>query len=234
MIRLDKYLSDLKLASRKELKTIIKTGRVSVNGKTVTVSDCPVEEGKDEVALDGRPLSYSRFRYFAMDKPAGILTASEDRTQKTVMDLLPREVRAFGLFPVGRLDKDTTGLLLLTNDGDYAHRVISPRHAIDKRYCAETAGTPTDADIRAFAGGITLRDGLRCLPAVLEVTGENRCEVVVQEGKYHQVKRMLAAVGKPVVTLRRLSIGALELKNLEMQNSFCELSQEAADLVFMK
>lgn len=233
-IRLDRFLSDLIPGSRKDLKTVIRSGRVSVNGKAVSVPDVTVCPETDEVALDGRPLSYMRYRYFAMDKPAGVLTACEDGHQTTVIDLLPPEIRAYGLFPVGRLDKDTSGLLLLTNDGEYAHRVISPKYEIDKTYSAVTEGTPTEKDAAAFASGLTLRDGLHCLPAELRITGENACEVTVREGKYHQVRRMLASVGKPVTELRRLSIGALVLAELEMSNFLCELSQEQKDLVFTK
>lgn len=254
LIRLDKYLSDLGLASRKELKQIIKSGRVSVGGIAVREPERKLDPEKDEVALDGRPLSYHRFRYFAMDKPADVLTACEDRKQKTVLDLLPSELRSLGLFPVGRLDKDTTGLLLLTNDGEYAHKVISPKYRIEKVYYAETDGGITEQDVRAFAEGITLRDGLVCLPARLERAEPGRfrgcgiteasaelsaapgaCLVTVMEGKYHQVKRMLASVGKPVVLLRRLSVGALSLDRLKFDGAsrICELSQEEANLVFM-
>lgn len=237
MMRLDKLMSDLGVASRKELKQIIKSGRVSVNGVPVRVPETKLDPEKDEVALDGRPLSYHRFRYFAMDKPAGILTACEDKKQKTVMDLLPEELQKLDLFPVGRLDKDTTGLLLLTNDGEYAHKVISPKYKIEKVYYAETDGRVTEEDAELFAAGVLLRDGLRCLPAKLDPVlpaSRSACFVTVMEGKYHQVKRMLASVGKPVVTLRRMSIGRLELNNLRLteEKCVCELSQEEADLVF--
>ena len=236
-MRLDKMMSDLGVASRKELKQIIRSGRVSVNGIPVREPEIKLDPENDEVALDGRPLSYHRFRYFAVDKPQGILTACEDKKQKTVMDLLPEELRNLDLFPVGRLDKDTTGLLLLTNDGDYAHKVISPKYGIEKVYYAETDGQITKEDVDLFASGVVLRDGLRCLPAKLEPAGNSEdtaCFVTVMEGKYHQVKRMLASVGKPVITLRRMSIGNLELRGLQFngENCICELSQEQANLVF--
>lgn len=239
MMRLDKLMSDLGVASRKELKQIIRSGRVSVNGDPVRVPETKLDPEKDEVALDGRPLSYRRFRYYALDKPAGILTACEDKKQKTVMDLLPEEMRKLDLFPVGRLDKDTTGLLLLTNDGEYAHKVISPKYGIEKVYYAETDGLVTKKDADLFASGVLLRDGFRCLPAKLDPApsvSRAACFVTVMEGKYHQVKRMLASVGKPVITLRRLSIGRLELKNLRFteDSRICELSPEEAGLVFAK
>ena len=147
-----------------------------------------------------------------MDKPVGVVTATEDREQKTVLDLLPPELRRMGLFPVGRLDKDTSGLLLLTDDGEFAHRVISPKSGVEKRYKAQVGGAKPDAeDVEAFAAGLTLGDGTECLPAKLGAAGPGRCLVTVTEGKYHQVKRMLAARGKPVQTLRRLAVGELVL-----------------------
>lgn len=225
MIRLDKYLGDLGIASRKELRQIIKAGRVQINQAFVCSPEQKLDPDKDAVLLDGVPLNYQRFRYFAMDKPTGILTAATDKKQPTVIDLLPEELKGIGLFPVGRLDKDTSGLLILTNDGEFAHKVISPKHEIEKRYYALTEGIPTEQDVLAFSEGIELRDGFRCLPAKLEISGENECWVTVREGKYHQVRRMLAAVGKPVIELRRLSIGALQINDLSFSESICELSQ---------
>ena len=146
-----------------------------------------------------------------MDKPAGVVTATEDRRQETVLDLVTDEMRRMGLFPVGRLDKDTSGLLLLTDDGDFAHRVISPKSCVEKLYYAVVDGEPDAEDAAAFSRGILLADGTECLPAKLEPLGESACLVTVMEGKYHQVKRMLAARGKPVRQLRRLSIGGLTL-----------------------
>ena len=231
-MRLDRYLSDLGIASRKELKQIIRAGRVSVNGIVSNSPDMQINEKSDCILFDGTRLNWAEFRYFMMDKPKGILTAATDRKQRTVIDLLPDELQRIGLFPVGRLDKDTSGLLLLTNDGEFAHKVISPKYEIEKRYYAETDGTPDENDIKAFADGITLRDGLECLPAKLELLGENRCIVTVREGKYHQVRRMLAAVGKPVIELRRLSIGGLCLDKGLGEGGFSELSQEKIDQIF--
>lgn len=162
----------------------------------------------------------------------GVLSATDDRSQPTVLDLLPREIRALGLFPVGRLDKDTTGLLLLTNDGGFAHRVISPKHGVVKTYLAVTA-SPVDAeDVRAFREGITLADGTHCLPAVLEPLDGCRCRVLVSEGKYHQVKRMLAACGKPCTALERTAVGALELDPELPRGGWRELRQFETGLVF--
>ena len=231
-MRLDKYLADLGISSRKEIRLVIRSGRVCVNGMCVKQADSKVNPDADTVKLDGELLQYRKFRYFAMDKPTGLVTASEDRHQRTVLDLLPAELKHLGLFPVGRLDKDTSGLLLLTNDGEFAHKVISPKAEIEKKYYAVTDGIPDFADVAAFQNGLVLRDGLECLPAVLEVSGGNSCFVTVKEGKYHQVRRMLAAVGKPVIELRRISIGSLLIDNLELSDGICELSQEQLSAVF--
>ena len=211
LMRLDKFLSELGVASRKELRQIIKSGRVLVNGAAVNAPEYKLDPERDTVVLDGETLSYVKFRYFMLDKPPGVLSATEDRRQKTVLDLLPPELQALELFPVGRLDKDTSGLLLLTNDGDFAHRVISPKSEVEKLYYAKVDGVPDESDAAAFAEGIVLGDGTKCLPAKLEPLGGGECLVTVMEGKYHQVKRMLAACGKPVTYLKRLSMGPLTL-----------------------
>ena len=225
-MRLDKLLSELGVASRSELRNLIRQGRVRVDGAVVTAPEHKVDAGADEISFDGEILRLQRFRYFMMDKPEGVLSVTEDRRQETVLGLLPPELKRLGLFPVGRLDKDTSGLLLLTNDGDFAHRVISPKSNVPKRYRAEVEGVPDEADVRAFAEGIILGDGTHCLPAKLEITGENVCFVTVMEGKYHQVKRMLAACGKPVTHLRRLSVGALELGESLEPGGIRELDQK--------
>ena len=224
-VRLDKVLSELGVASRRELKQIIKAGRVSVNGQVVTGPEKHVDPDTDEICLDGAVLRVRRFRYFMMDKPAGVLSVTEDRKQQTVLDLLPPELIRLELFPVGRLDKDTEGLLILTNDGDFAHRVISPRSGVEKRYRAEVEGIPDEDDAHAFAEGLILADGTHCLPAKLEITGGSVCFVTVMEGKYHQVKRMLASRGKPVQRLRRLSVGELEIGEDLGAGGFRELEE---------
>lgn len=224
--RLDKLLSDLGVASRSELRQIIRAGRVRVDGVPVTAPEAKLDAEKSELTLDGQRLNYRALRYFMMDKPAGVLSVTEDRKQKTVLDLLPPELRRLGLFPVGRLDKDTSGLLLLTNDGDFAHRVISPKSGVPKRYYAEVEGRPDEADARAFREGLILGDGTHCLPAELIPLGENSCRVVVMEGKYHQVKRMLASRGKPVTLLRREAVGELELGEDLGPGGFRELESE--------
>ena len=223
--RLDKLLADMGIASRSELKQIIKSGRVSVDGRAVTVPEAKFDSENCNIMLDGKSLNVQRFRYYMMDKPAGVLSVTEDRKQKTVLDLLPVEQQRMGLFPVGRLDKDTSGLLLLTNDGEFAHKVISPKSGVEKLYLAHVDGQPDESDVKAFEKGIVLKDGTRCLPAKLEITGEGRCLVTVMEGKYHQVKRMLASRGKPVTELRRLRVGELEIEPELGPGGFRELDE---------
>jgi len=223
-IRLDKYLSDLGLASRKELRAIIKSGRVSVDGKIVTGPEVKIDSSA-LVCLDGEQLSYSRFHYYMMNKPAGVLSATEDGKQNTVLDLVSPQMRRLGLFPVGRLDKDTCGLLLLTDDGEFAHRVISPKSGVEKLYYAKVEGEPCHQDVEAFAEGIVLGDGTQCLPAKLELLGGEECLVTVMEGKYHQVKRMLASRGKPVLELKRLRIGELWLDETLQPGEYREMTE---------
>jgi len=223
--RLDKLLADMGIASRSELKQIIKSGRVSVNGSVVTVPEAKFDSESCLMCLDGKALNVQKFHYYMMDKPAGVLSVTEDRKQQTVLDLLPDEQRRMGLFPVGRLDKDTSGLLLLTNDGDFAHRVISPKSGVEKLYLAHVEGEPDHDDVIAFENGLVLKDGTRCLPAKLQLLGEGRCLVTVMEGKYHQVKRMLASRGKPVVALRRLAVGELHLEEELGPGGFRELDE---------
>ena len=233
LLRLDKWISDCSAYSRKEARGLIKSGRVTVNGAVTTAIDGKIDSDSSRVALDGCELAYRRFHYYMMDKPLGVVTATEDRRQKTVMDLLPPQIPPEKLFPVGRLDKDTGGLLLLTDDGDFAHRVISPKNDVWKCYLAETETPVTPDDAAAFAAGLTLGDGTACLPARLEALAGCRCLVTVREGKYHQVRRMLASRGKPVVSLRRLSIGRLTLPPDSVPGQITELTDEDLCRVFM-
>ena len=225
LIRIDKLLSDMGIATRSELKQIIRSGRVAVDGRVVTQPEAKLDPSLNAVTLDGEQLIYRRFHYYMMDKPAGVLTATEDSRQKTVLDLVSVQMRRMGLFPVGRLDKDTSGLLLLTNDGEFSHRIISPKSGIMKLYHARVEGIPDAADCAAFASGIVLADGTECLPAKLALLGGNECLVTVQEGKYHQVRRMLASRGKPVTELRRLAIGALRLDDSLGAGGYRELDE---------
>ncbi|MDY3859456.1 MAG: pseudouridine synthase [Candidatus Limivicinus sp.] len=223
--RLDRLLSELGVASRSELRQIIRSGRVTVDGAAVTAPDAKIDADSCVLCLDGCVLCSRRLRYFVIDKPEGVLSATEDRRQNTVIDLLPPELRRLQLFPVGRLDKDTEGLLILTNDGDFAHRVISPKSGIEKLYLAGVDGEPDASDAEAFSEGLILGDGTRCMPAKLEPLGGGSCLVTVMEGKYHQVKRMLASRGKPVRHLRRLAVGALRIDDSTGPGWYRELDE---------
>ena len=233
MMRLDKLVSSMGNLSRQEARKRILQGAVTVDGVGVTQIDRRVDETAAVVTLDGAVLRYQKYQYFMLHKPAGVLTATEDRDQKTVLDLFPPQLQRLKLVPAGRLDKDTTGLLLLTNDGDFVHRVISPRHQVPKVYYARTDGMPTAQDVRRFSEGLTLADGTQCLPAVLTLLPEDgACRVMIREGKYHQVKRMLAACGTPVLSLHRESIGALALDNLLKPGEFRPLTDAELEAVF--
>lgn len=211
MERLDKIISATGKKSRREVREMVRQGRVLVDGKPAPAADMKVDPQTAVILLDGEPLGYEKFTYVMLHKPAGVLTATEDRRQETVLDLLPPELRRRTLSPVGRLDKDTEGLLLLTNDGQLAHRLLSPKSHVDKVYYARVDGALEPGDIAAFAAGMTLGDGLECLPAGLEILSPTEAFVTLREGKFHQVKRMLAARGKPVLYLKRLSMGRLRL-----------------------
>ena len=211
MERLDKLLAGTGKWSRREVKALVRQGLVRVDGRLAASAEDKLDPAAAIITVAGETISLCRFTYVMLHKPAGVLTATEDRKQPTVLDLLPPELRRIGLAPVGRLDKDTEGLLLLTNDGELAHRLLSPKYHVEKRYFARVVGELSAADTEAFARGMTLGDGLECLPAGLEVLPDRVCIVTLREGKFHQVKRMLAARGAPVLYLKRLSMGPLTL-----------------------
>ena len=211
MERLDKLLAGTGKWSRREVKALVRQGLVRVDGRLAASAEDKCDPAAAIITVAGETISLCRFTYVMLHKPAGVLTATEDRKQPTVLDLLPPELRRIGLAPVGRLDKDTEGLLLLTNDGELAHRLLSPKYHVEKRYFARVDGELSAADAEAFARGMTLGDGLECLPAGLEVLPDRVCIVTLREGKFHQVKRMLAARGAPVLYLKRLSMGPLTL-----------------------
>ena len=211
MERLDKLLAGTGKWSRREVKALVRQGLVRVDGRLAASAEDKCDPAAAVVTVAGETVALHRFTYVLLHKPAGVLTATEDRKQPTVLDLLPPELRRIGLAPVGRLDKDTEGLLLLTNDGELAHRLLSPKYHVDKRYLARVDGELSATDAEAFACGMTLGDGLECLPAGLEVLPDRVCIVTLREGKFHQVKRMLAARGAPVLYLKRLSMGPLTL-----------------------
>ena len=225
-MRLDRLVAESSALTRSQAAKAIRGGAVTVNGIPVRKPEQKVDENTDRVCLRGDAVCYRRFHYYLMDKPVGVITASSDRTARTVLDLLPPEIRKQGVFPVGRLDKDTSGLLLITDDGDFAHRVISPGHRVEKIYLAEVEGVLRPETAGRFREGIVLKDGTVCLPAKLEILSDRTCLVTVQEGKYHQVRRMLAAAGNPVLTLRRLQVGGLKLPEDSVPGTWRELSEE--------
>mgnify|MGYP004457811633 FL=1 len=211
MERLDKLLAGTGKWSRREVKALVRQGLVRVDGRLAASAEDKLDPAAAIVTVAGETVALHRFTYVLLHKPAGVLTATEDRKQPTVLDLLPPELRRIGLAPVGRLDKDTEGLLLLTNDGELTHRLLSPKYHVDKRYLARVDGELSATDAEAFARGMTLGGGLECLPAGLELLPGHACIVTLREGKFHQVKRMLAARGAPVLYLKRLSMGPLTL-----------------------
>lgn len=225
MERLDKFLCDCGAGTRSEVKMILKSGRVTVNGKPEKDGSRKLDPEKNTVCLDGEPLGAVGTVVVLMNKPAGYVTATEDKTEKTVMELLPPEYQHMELKPVGRLDKATEGLLLFTNDGDLLHRLISPKKQVQKVYYARHEGTAGEEDVRAFAQGMLLRDGTQCLPAVLRPMGAGESLVTVYEGKYHQVRRMMAARGMHVTYLERRQEGALTLGELP-RGQVRQLTQE--------
>lgn len=212
MERLDKVIANRGAASRREVKTLVRQGRVLVDGIPAAAADMKVDAAAAVITVDGVALESERHVYLLLHKPAGVLTATEDKRQPTVLDLIPQEMRRRDLAPVGRLDKDTEGLLLLTDDGELTHRLLSPKYHVDKVYYARVEGVPDAADAAAFAEGLLLGDGLQCLPTKLEPLGGGECLVTLREGKFHQVKRMLASRGKPVLYLKRLAMGPLRLE----------------------
>lgn len=242
MMRLDKYLAEMGEGTRQEVKAFIRKGRVTVNGVPVKKPEAKVEEGKDQVTLDGREIPYQKYQYYMLNKPARVITATADSRDRTVLDLLGEDRRK-DLFPVGRLDKDTEGLLLITNDGPLAHRLLSPRKHVDKCYYAKVRGEVTGEDVEQFAKGLFLA-GLgeekeeKTMPARLEILktapapGEETPGIVseilltIQEGKFHQVKRMFQTVGKEVLYLKRLSMGSLKLDPELAPGQYRELTKE--------
>ena len=214
MERLDKFLCDSGVGTRSQVKAMLKAGRVTVDGKLEKDSARKIDPKTQTVTLDGEVLGGYRRVVVMMNKPAGFVTATEDRNDRTVMELLPAEMKHLDLKPVGRLDKATEGLLLFTNDGDLLHRLISPKKEVPKIYYARHEGTAGPGDVAAFAAGLTLRDGLECLPAKLEPIGEGESLITVCEGKYHQVRRMMASRDMTVTYLERRAEGPLTLGSL--------------------
>ena len=230
-MRLDKFLVACAVGSRTEVKNFLKTGRVTVNGKKEKSAKLQINEDTDEICFDGQKLEYEEFVYYMMNKPQGVISATEDPKHKTVLDLLDDLARSKEVFPVGRLDIDTHGLLLLTNDGKLAHALLSPKRHVDKTYLAQINGVMTDEDIETFAQGIPLKD-FTCQPAKLELVSvdteknQSLVRVTIAEGKFHQVKRMVAYCGKEVVDLQRLTMGTLTLDEDLKRGEWRRLTKE--------
>ena len=229
--RIDKLLSAMGLCSRREAQAFAKNGKITVDGQICLDCSTKIDAEQQILCFCGEPIKYNKYVYIMLNKPTGVLSATQDACQKTVLDLLPKNYKAMGVFPVGRLDKDTSGLLLLTNDGKWAHKITSPKHRVDKVYEAHTDGTPTQEDILGFASGLTLKDGTVCLPAKLEILGENYVRVTVQEGKYHQVRRMLASCGTTVLSLKRCSEGGVALDESLEEGQWRELSMSEKQML---
>ena len=230
-MRIDKYLANMNVGSRKEVHSLIKKKVVTVNGELVTTPKQQVKED-DLVVVDGNEIAYQQYHYFLLNKPKGVISATEDRSQQTVISLLKTKDRYQGIAPVGRLDKDTTGLLLLTNDGALAHELLAPNKHVTKVYRAKISGVASEETIKTFASGITLGDGTKLKPAKLEILAQDKVhdlsqiEVQIQEGKYHQIKRMFGAVGMKVLELDRISMGKLSLPTDLKRGQYQEITRD--------
>lgn len=224
-MRLDKFLCDTAGLTRTEAKNAVKKGQIAVNGQVQKAADFKVKENEDTVTFQGRPLSYAAFHYYILHKPAGVITATEDKKESTVMDIL-KEEKVKNLFPVGRLDKDTEGLLLITDDGELAHNLLSPKKHVDKEYLVKARDCISEEDCKKLSEGVDIGDEKPTAPAKVERVAEKEILLTIREGRFHQVKRMLQAVGNEVVYLKRLSMGSLRLpKDLE-KGAYRPLSEE--------
>ena len=230
-MRLDKFLVACAVGSRTEVKNLLKAGRVTVNGKKEKSAKLQIDEKIDEIRFDGQVLEYEEFVYYMMNKPKGVISATEDPKHRTVLDLLDDFAQSKEVFPVGRLDIDTHGLLLLTNDGKLAHALLSPKRHVDKTYQAQVKGIMTQGDVETFAEGIPLKD-FTCQPAKLEIVSidteknQSQIRVTIAEGKFHQVKRMVTYCGKEVVDLQRLTMGTLVLDENLQRGEWRRLTKE--------
>ena len=235
MERLDKIISNLGYGSRKEIKALVKKGLVKVDGEVVKDNGVLIDPEKSVININGEDLFYREYIYLMMNKPDGVISATYDNREETVIDLLEVEHQVFNPFPVGRLDKDTVGLLLLTNDGELNHRLISPKWHVDKVYYAKIDKAVDEKDVEAFKNGITLDDGYKCKEGKLEIINSSNegaeVMVTIQEGKYHQVKRMFEALGKTVVYLKRTEFGGLSLDQELEEGEYRELTEDELALL---
>lgn len=229
-MRLDKMLAHLGYGSRKEVKEYIRKGYVMVNGETIKNDDFKVDEENDEIIFLDQEIHYEKMLYFILNKPDGYVSATYDSKDPIVLDLIEGHENR-GLFPVGRLDKDTTGLLLISNDGKLAHKLLSPTKHVDKVYELTFSGTFKNVYHKYFAEGITLDDGYKCMPATFELLEEHKGLITIKEGKYHQVKRMMQALNMEVLTLKRIEFGPLKLPNDLRLGEYRELTPEELELL---
>ena len=225
MLRIDKYLADCGLGTRSEVKKYIKAKQITVNGEVVTKPEQKIDEYKDEVCFKGKPISYEKYVYYLFHKPAGCVTAKQDNVHKTVMEYFPEEIRIKDVAPVGRLDLDTEGLLLFTNDGPLTHHLLSPTHHIPKTYYAVLDKEVPETAVELFKNGVDIGDDKPTLPAELVIISAKEAELTIHEGRFHQVKRMFEAVGCTVTYLKRLSMGSLNLGELE-KGEYRKLTEE--------
>ena len=224
-MRLDKFLCDTAGVTRTEAKNAVKKGQIAVNGQVQKAADFKVKENTDTVTFQGKPLSYAAFHYYMLHKPAGVITATEDKKESTVMDIL-REKKVKNLFPVGRLDKDTEGLLLITDDGELAHNLLSPKKHVDKEYLVKVRDIISEEDCRKLSEGVDIGDEKPTAPAKVERVAEKEILLTIREGRFHQVKRMLQAVGNELLYLKRLSMGSLRLPEDLEKGAYRPLSEE--------
>ena len=233
-LRLDKLLGNMGMGTRKEVKQMIKAGMVKVNGSVEKKAERLIYPAQDEVLLNNQPVCYEKYIYLMMNKPAGYVSANEDKRDPVVMELLEEPYSNMELFVAGRLDKDTEGLLILTNNGKFAHNMLAPKKHVPKTYYAKIEGRVTEEDKVIFAEGVTLEDGYQCMPAELSILvsdEESEIQLIIHEGKFHQVKRMFEAVGKHVTYLQRVQIGALELDRSLEEGAVKILSAEELALI---
>jgi 16S rRNA pseudouridine516 synthase len=235
MERIDKVLSNLGHGTRKEVKALLKKGKVEIDGIIASDSAMKIDPDKAVIKVSGEEINYRKHIYLIMNKPGGVVSATVDNHDETVIDLIDEEYQAFKPFPIGRLDKDTVGLLLITNDGELNHKLIAPKNHVDKVYYAEINKLVDTKDVATFKKGVVIDDGYKCMPAILEILNadENGSEVMVtiQEGKFHQVIRMFESVDKKVVFLRRISFGPLKLDENLSEGQYRELSEEEINLL---
>lgn len=235
--RLDKLLSNAGYGTRTELKKLLKSGRVKVKGEVEKDPGRIINPPFSDIDIDGRLFIYKEYIYLMMNKPQGVISATEDKREKTVIELLPDNYKRYSLFPAGRLDKDTEGLLILTDDGMLAHNMLSPSKHISKTYYAEISGVVTEKDITAFLEGVVIDGGYKCLPAQLDIIesgSRSRIELTIHEGKFHQVKRMFESIGKKVIFLKRISMGNLKLDESLKPGEFRELKEDEVKLLTEK